>query len=319
MRREQTEFNTPPVLFIIFNRPDYTKKSLSAIRSAAPAKLYIAADGPRSHISGEGELCEQTRELVRGGIDWKCDVKTLFQESNLGCGKGPSTAITWFFENEEQGIIIEDDVVPHQSFFRFCSELLDMYKDDKRIWSIGGYNYCPKGSSSDMFSESYTFTKTFYCWGWATWRDRWEHFPLEFHEYSRKSLKWYSKKRKIRHHFELSLWNQTNPDISKRPDIWDYPFMLTSFTNRALHIYPQKNMCRNIGYLGTHMIISEDDGSLDQETYSHIITKHPKTVESNDALQYALDDMMRTYDAIPLVDRIIIRIKMVLTPRIRWI
>jgi hypothetical protein len=107
-----------PILFLIFNRPECTKDTFAAISKTKPQKLYIAADGPRLDRSGEEDLCEKTREIVKK-IDWDCEVKTLFRESNLGCKDAVSSAITWFFENEEMGVILEDDCLPHESFFAF--------------------------------------------------------------------------------------------------------------------------------------------------------------------------------------------------------
>src|SRR5688572_19370360 len=100
-----------PVLFIIFNRPDLTKQVFEAIRKAKPSRLYIAADGPRENILGEGEKCNEARRIA-SDIDWECKVRTLFRDENLGCGKGPTNAITWFFSHETEGIILEDDCLP---------------------------------------------------------------------------------------------------------------------------------------------------------------------------------------------------------------
>jgi hypothetical protein len=112
-------FNTP-ILFIIFNRLDTTKQVFSAIRQIKPSRLFIAADGPRQTVAGETEKCQIVRGYVLDNIDWGCDIKTLFRSQNMGCGKAPAEAITWFFEQVEQGIILEDDCVPSMSFFRFA-------------------------------------------------------------------------------------------------------------------------------------------------------------------------------------------------------
>src|SRR4030042_6453503 len=131
---------TTPVLFLIFNRPDTTEKVFDEIRKAKPKKLFVAADGPRQDKQGEKEKVGRARQIVIDGIDWDCEIKTLFRDKNLGCKVAVSSAINWFFENEEMGIILEDDCLPHQSFFRFCGELLEKYKDDERIMVISGEN-----------------------------------------------------------------------------------------------------------------------------------------------------------------------------------
>ena len=120
-----------PILFVIFNRFDTAKQVFERIKEVQPSKLYIAADGPRENKVGESEKCQQVRDLVKL-IDWNCEVKTLFRDKNLGCAKAVSGAISWLFENEEMGIILEDDCLPHLDFFPYCKELLEKYKDDVR-------------------------------------------------------------------------------------------------------------------------------------------------------------------------------------------
>ena len=131
---------TSPVLFLIFNRPETTQQVFSAIRKAKPPRLYVAADGPRSDYPNEDEKCEHSRKIATN-VDWDCEVKTFFRENNLGCKLAASQAIDWFFEQELEGIILEDDCLPDQSFFWFCQELLNRYRDDTRIMHIGGTNF----------------------------------------------------------------------------------------------------------------------------------------------------------------------------------
>ncbi|MDD3437175.1 MAG: hypothetical protein PHC64_08505 [Candidatus Gastranaerophilales bacterium] len=142
------------VLFLIFNRTDTTQKVFGQIRVAKPPRLYIASDGSREGRAGEKEAVEELRKWVLENIDWDCQVKTLFREQNLGCGKAVSSAITWFFNQEADGIILEDDCLPSQSFFNYCEELLDYYKEDKRIWHISGANLL---RTTDL-EESYYFS-----------------------------------------------------------------------------------------------------------------------------------------------------------------
>ena len=129
-----------PILLIIFRRKNVALQSLERIRKIQPAKLYIAGDGARSHVKGEQEAVEETRKAVLDAIDWPCDIHTLFQKQNLGCSKGVYTAINWLFENEEKGIILEDDCMMQESFFPFVEELLERYKNDERIGMIDGAN-----------------------------------------------------------------------------------------------------------------------------------------------------------------------------------
>ena len=164
-----TEFACAPILFLIFNRPQLTARVFAAIREAQPSQLYVAADGPRSNRPGEADLCEQARRVING-VDWPCEVKTLYRQENLGCRQAVSSAITWFFDNVEAGVVLEDDCLPIESFFRFCSELLIRYRDDTRIGMISGNNH---GFRIYDDSLSYSFSKHGAIWGWASWRRAW--------------------------------------------------------------------------------------------------------------------------------------------------
>lgn len=168
----------PAVLFIIFNRPETTQRVFEAIRLAKPSRLYVAADGARENKAGENELCEQTRKIIQN-IDWQCDVKTLFQKENLGCGKAVSKAISWFFENEEMGIILEDDCLPHPSFFKYCEELLEKYKNNEMIGIISGSNFQKSKKIGDC---SYYFSDLINVWGWASWARNWNDFKFNVNE-----------------------------------------------------------------------------------------------------------------------------------------
>ncbi|HAN70268.1 MAG TPA: nucleotide-diphospho-sugar transferase, partial [Actinobacteria bacterium] len=133
---------TEPLLLIAFNRPDHFEQLIERLRETKPQRIYVAIDGPRSGHPTDAERVQRTRDLVQT-IDWTEDVRTLIQESNLGCGLGVSTALTWFFDHEVRGIILEDDILPRATFFNFCSELLDRYADDDRVLAISGCNFVP--------------------------------------------------------------------------------------------------------------------------------------------------------------------------------
>ena len=143
-----------PVAFIIFNRPDTTKRVFEAIRHAKPPKLLVIADGPRADRPGEAEKCAAAREIIEG-VDWECEVLTNYSDVNLGCGKRVSTGIDWVFDQVEEAIILEDDCLPNPSFFKFCELMLEQYRHDQRIMSISGTNYLETWKSS---IQSYYFS-----------------------------------------------------------------------------------------------------------------------------------------------------------------
>jgi len=160
-----------PVLFLIFKRPELTELVFKEIRRAQPARLFVAADGPGN--KAEMILCERARSIIQQ-IDWPCEVKTLFRDKNLGCKKAVSEAINWLFEHADEGIILEDDTIPSQSFFNYCQQLLEHYRNDDRIMHIAGENPLDYPVTQD----SYYFSKIEHCWGWATWKRAWRCFDV---------------------------------------------------------------------------------------------------------------------------------------------
>ena len=164
------------VLFLVFNRLDATKQVFETIQKAKPPRLYIAADGARNNKDGESEKVKAVHDLILDNIDWQCEIKTLFREKNLGCKYAVSGAISWFFKNEEMGIILEDDCLPNQSFFWFCEELLKRYKDNMKIWHIGGASF--QNGIKRGYADYY-FSKYNHVWGWASWASRWKFYDTE--------------------------------------------------------------------------------------------------------------------------------------------
>ena len=159
-----------PLLLIAFNRLEPTARVLAVLRDLSPSQLYVACDGPRSDRPGEAERCAQVRELIEASIDWPCQLHKLFQPSNLGCRRGVTAALDWFFAQVEEGIVLEDDILPDPSFFPFCQELLERYRHDTRIGVIAANN--PQ-RSAPADGSSYRFSIYSHCWGWASWRRAW--------------------------------------------------------------------------------------------------------------------------------------------------
>ena len=179
-----------PILFLIFNRPDTTKLVFESIKRIKPAKLYIAADGARKHKVGEDLLCKETRSII-DLIDWECEIKTLLRTENLGCKIAVSSAIDWFFENEEQGIILEDDCLPNESFFNFCEQLLNQFKENKEIMHISGNNFQDGITRGD---GSFYFSKYNHIWGWATWKRAWKLYNVKLEIEDKKEIEIFIEK-----------------------------------------------------------------------------------------------------------------------------
>lgn len=233
-----------PVLFLIFNRPDCTKETFEAIRRIKPAKLYIAADGARKDKYGEDQLCEETRKVATG-VDWDCEVKTLFRTENLGCGKSVSGAIDWFFQQEERGIILEDDCVPNRSFFDFCGEALSFYENDLGVWHIDGSNFV---EGDDKQDDVFLYSNFPLIWGWATWRSRWQHYKYNIRDLGMENTGKIIDS--VFHNFLIrAFWKKRFYDFfTKNIDTWDYQWMLTIWANRGAVVRPVNNLVTNIGF-----------------------------------------------------------------------
>lgn len=237
----------PPVLFLIFNRPATTQVVFDEIRKAKPKKLFIGADGPRTHREGDAEKCRACREIV-SKVDWDCEVKTLFREENLGCGHAISGAISWFFDHVEEGIILEDDTKPSEDFFRFCAEMLEYYRDDDRVMEIGGSSL-PNRHTDDS-EYSYFFSDWDYIWGWATWRRAWKHFDYSMKLYPKVTEQRYllSNYTSIyeRYYMEFML----NRSYYESNDVtwWSVQWGFARKINSGLVVVPTKNMVVNLGF-----------------------------------------------------------------------
>jgi hypothetical protein len=240
------------VLFVVFNRPGITHLVFDQIRAAKPKRLYIAADGPRPGFPDDALLCKQTREIV-SKIDWHCDVKTLFTDENAGCKNGVSAAINWFFSYEEEGIILEDDCLPANSFFKFCDTLLEKYRHDTRIRHITG---CNLQFGKKWGKSSYYFSNRTHVWGWASWRRVWDDYDLSLDKYDDAEIT-----KQIKNIYEDDLvvesWaNIFNEVKAGKINSWAYPLDFANFFNNGLVIIPNVNLISNIGFStnATHTI-----------------------------------------------------------------
>jgi len=249
-----------PVLFLVFNRPSTTRRVFEAIRAAKPSKLYIAADGPRYHKKGEAEKCLEVRTIVLD-VDWECEVHKLFRNENLGCGEGVSKAITWFFDHEPEGIILEDDCLPSADFFSYCSELLERYRDDKRIMGVSGTNLVPENVRKDNFS--YSFSNHNNIWGWATWKRAWDLYDYEMSQYKKVIKKGYLSA-SFSSTYESDYFHWVFERTFLFPSItWDYQWEFVRRVNSGLTIMPKRNLISNLGFGedATHTTNSADPSS----------------------------------------------------------
>ena len=308
--KPQITLNTP-VLFFFFFRLSTAKIVFESIRLAKPPRLYIASDGPRVGKEEELNVIKSVREFILNGIDWECDVKTLFREENLGCKYAVSSAISWFFDNEQQGIILEDDCLPTQSFFWYCEELLERYKNDKKIWHISGNNFQENNVLKD---SSYYFSKHNHIWGWATWADRWANYDVEMKTYNHLNLD-QAFKNIFDDNDEKLYWSNIFNKTSKGMiNTWDYQWTYAVWSHGGLTAAPNVNLVSNIGFGedATHTRDLESEHANMPVLDLKIPLTHPILIKRNmDADNYTTKKMFsRSHILSRLIKRFYIEVKL---------
>ncbi len=245
--RDKSQFATP-ILLLVFNRPETTREVVASIRSVRPLHLYVAGDGPRANVKEDEESCAAARQIATK-TDWDCSVHTLFREVNLGCGLGVSSAVTWFFEHVTEGIVLEDDCVPSPSFYGYCQELLDHYREEERVMHVGGSNF---QYGRIRGRASYYFSRYAHIWGWATWRRAWKDYDF----------------------------NLRPPWLLR--DTWDTQWQLSIERSGGVAIVPNVNLVENVGFgVGaTHTTGNERASSLTAGEIALPLT-HPASTAIN--------------------------------------
>lgn len=233
------------VLLVVFNRPEHTARAFARIREMQPPKLYVAADGPRAGRADEAERCAAVRRIATA-VDWPCELHTLFQPENRGCKLGVAGGIDWFFAHEEEGIIIEDDILPDPTFFRYCDTLLERHRGDERVALISGANLVPAALPG---GASYRASRYLHIWGWASWRRAWSKYDVT-------AAGWGTPAARRKLHDTLNgrsdairYWaGQFDAVAAGRIDTWDYQWILAAWLNDMVALMPDRNLIENIGF-----------------------------------------------------------------------
>ncbi len=235
-----------PVVLIIYDRPDTTREVFARVAQACPRNLLVIADGPRSERPGDAERCTAARTVV-ADIRWDCDVMRNYADVNLGCKQRIATGLDWAFSLVDEAIILEDDCVPSKSFFGFCEELLERYRDDKRVMHISGDNFLAN-QSDQMFD--YHFSRYPHVWGWATWRRAWRYYDVTMRRWTDVPDKdWVVQ---AFHLFgERVFWRRAWDSVTTGLiDTWDYQWAFACLAQSGLCVVPSRNLVTNIGFLG---------------------------------------------------------------------
>jgi len=233
-----------PVAFLVFNRPDTTARVFAEIRRTRPPKLLVVADGPRPDRPGEAEKVAAARAFIEQ-VDWPCEVLKNYSDINLGCRRRVSSGLDWVFQTVKEAIILEDDCLPHPTFFRFCEELLGKYRDDERVMNINGSNY---QFGRKCGEASYYFSHYTHIWGWASWRRAWRHYDVDIKNWTAlknkdEFLRIFScRAERI---FWRAMWDKV---AAGKIDTWDYQWSFACLTQYALGIAPNVNLISNIGF-----------------------------------------------------------------------
>ena len=270
-----------PILFIVFNRPDTTAIVFEKIREIKPKKLFLAADGARPSKEGEKERCEAVRKIIAEGVDWDCDVQMKFSDINLGCGRAESSAMLWFFESVGEGIVIEDDTLPDSSFFTFCKELLEYYRNDESVRMIGGNNFQKGAQRGD---GSYYFSKYTHSWGYASWWRAWEDYDFKLaniNDDEFRSLLYQQFERADEREY---WWGVYKNFRDGKYDTWDFQFLFTMWKNGGKTIIPNANLVTNMGFgnNATHTIRADDPmANISLGSIKKIV--HPSNMKISDA------------------------------------
>jgi hypothetical protein len=234
-----------PILFIIFNNATTARKVFDVIRSVKPKRLFVFCDGPRPSVAGEKEKCLEAQSVATQ-VDWDCELRTLFLEDNLGSRNGVARGIDWFFENVDEGMILEHDCLPSKSFFWFCQEMLSRYRDDARVMHVCGGNY---QGGIERGDSSYYFSRYPQIWGWATWKRAWKYYDVDMKGYEpflknqglESLFRLRAERRFWKHNFEKTISREINT-------VWDFQWVFSVLTQNGLSITPNKNLVSNIGF-----------------------------------------------------------------------
>lgn len=280
------------VLFVVFNRPETTREVFGAIRAARPPRLYVAADGPRAGRRGEAERSAEVRGIATA-VDWPCEVNTLFRDRNLGCKMGVSGAIDWFFDHEDEGIILEDDVLPLPGFFEFCDELLARYRDDEQVAMISGCNLI---SNRMAARDSYFFSRYTHIWGWASWRRAWRHYDVALTDWPRWRDSGGLERVGGNNMLFSGYWRKVfNAVHAGKIDTWDYQWTFACWRAGGLSVISGFNQTTNLGFGtdATHTTAAAPQFVLDSPVRAlDFPLTHPTSVVRNGAADQLLTQVV---------------------------
>lgn len=267
---------TKPILLITFNRPDHIRRVLSVVRNKQPEDLFVFQDGEREENADDQEKCALVRSVISELVDWDCHLHTYYADHNLGCGAGPMTGISWFFSQVEEGIVMEDDCLPHPDFFDYCAELLDRYRVNPKVMYISSTLYNNKWNCK----ESYGFSHYMITGAWASWARAWKGFDLDLLSLDAKEFRRHCKNL-LFSVVEADWWYFKVLEIQQdkeKKSYWDYQMQIHLFNNDGITIHPQVNLVSNIGFDGEGTHTLKNDGRGNRPSFSILPLTHPQNL-----------------------------------------
>jgi len=236
--------NAVPIVYLIFNRPEVTRRSFEVLRALRPARLLVVADGPRPNIPEDAEKCRLTREIATA-VDWPCQLQTDFSETNLGLKPRIVSGLNWAFTQVEAAIVIEDDCLPDATFFRFAAEMLEKFRDDRRIMCVSANNFQEGRRRTE---DDYYFSRYPHCWGWATWRRAWRHFDPDLKLWPRlREGGWLRDI--LQDEAAVPYWQGIfDRCAAGKINSWAFPWTYSCWVQSGLTVLPNQNLVQNIGF-----------------------------------------------------------------------
>lgn len=267
------------VAMVVFSRPDTTARVLDAVRRARPPRLLVIGNAARPDVAGEDERCRQVRDLIEG-VDWECDVSTNYAPEHLSMRKRFETGLDWLFSEVPEAIVLEDDCIPDPTFFPFCDALLDRYRDEDAVMSVGGSNVQFEGPPS---GDSYFFSRYPAIWGWAGWTSSWEAYDPAMSDWpERRDDGWLEREFDDPH--AVAYWKHLFEQTHGGDDAWDRAFLYAGLRDGRVHAIPGTNLVTNVGFRedATHTG-PEQRGVLDDvpSVPMEFPLKHPAAIERN--------------------------------------
>jgi hypothetical protein len=271
-----------PVAFIIFNRPTATRQVFDAIRQVRPQQLFVIADAPRADCPDDVVRCAATRAII-DEVDWDCEVFKNYADRNLGCGLRPASGLDWVFKHVETAIVLEDDCLPDPSFFPYCTELLDRYRDDSRIVHISGNNF---QFGQQRGNYSYFYSRYTHHWGWATWRRAWHNFDYDLTKWpDLQATDWLVSL--LDTPAAVSYWRQIFDEVYRgdKLHIWDYQWTFACWLSGGLSILPPVDLISNIGFTaeGTHTVRQNQFANLPVGSLQFPLIHPPEVIRDRSA------------------------------------